>query len=156
MEDICALPLRERDPYTWTALDMMEHLAMARATGDMRLAEDCRLGLKSLHTSSETGRFTIAVGFDGVLCVDAWPRIGDAKRDIISYLKTLRESYGVRLILFTPRTGELYMEAREWCHSQGLRFDAYNENLPAFFERYGDGSRRIYADEQWDNHAVRI
>lgn len=43
------------------------------------------------------------------------------------------------------------MDAIEWCHGYGLKFDAINENLPEIIEYYGGESRKIFADVYIDD-----
>ena len=42
----------------------------------------------------------IAVDFDGCLCENAWPDIGEAKQDVIDAL-LLRQKSGAKIILWT-------------------------------------------------------
>lgn len=97
-------------------------------------------------------RRVIAVDFDGVLCEDKWPEIGPEKKDIIELAK-YRKQAGAALILWTCRCGEQLDEAVAWCRERGLEFDAVNENLPERVAFYGTESRKISADEYWDDKA---
>ena len=54
-----------------------------------------------------------AVDFDGTLCENAWPNIGEPKSDVIYMLKKLRKE-GSKLILWTCREGVLLDEAVMW------------------------------------------
>ena len=100
----------------------------------------------------ESMRKIIAVDFDGVLCEDQWPQIGPEKNDIIELAK-YRKQAGAALILWTCRCGEQLDEAVAWCRERGLEFDAVNENLPERVAFYGTESRKISADEYWDDKA---
>lgn len=95
----------------------------------------------------------VAVDFDGTLCDDEWPEIGDAHESLIWYLRC-RQAKGDKIILWTCRTGERLKEAVEWCSLYGLIFDAINENLPEVIEYCGGDSRKIYADEYIDDKMV--
>lgn len=44
----------------------------------------------------------IAVDFDGTLCENQWPEIGEPKKEVITYLKE-RQTAGDKLILWTCR-----------------------------------------------------
>ena len=99
----------------------------------------------------ETQRI-IAVDFDGTLCENKWPEIGPANRDLIYYL-TDAQKRGAKLILWTCRVGERLDKAIEWCILNGLVFDTINENLPEVIERFGEDTRKIYADEYIDDRA---
>lgn len=97
-------------------------------------------------------RRVIAVDFDGVLCEDKWPEIGPEKKDIVELAK-YRKQTGAALIIWTCRCGERLDEAVAWCRDRGLEFDAVNENLPERIAFYGSESRKISADEYWDDKA---
>lgn len=97
-------------------------------------------------------RRVIAIDFDGVLCRDAWPQIGEPDLEIIEEA-IFEQKQGAALILWTCRCGELLDEAVAWCRERGLEFDAVNENLPERVAVYGSESRKISADEYWDDRA---
>lgn len=92
----------------------------------------------------------IAVDFDGTLCENKWPEIGEANEDLILYLRNL-QSTGMKIVLWTCRVGERLNEAIRWCHAQGLVFDAVNENVPEVLQWMGGDSRKIYADVYIDD-----
>jgi len=95
----------------------------------------------------------IAVDFDGCLCENAWPDIGEAKQDVIDAL-LLRQKVGAKIILWTCRVGERLDAAVRWCADHGITFDAINENLPVNIVAFGNDCRKVYADEYWDDKAV--
>ena len=97
----------------------------------------------------------IAVDFDGCLCTNAWPDIGQPNRQLIRMLKTARAK-GNKIILWTCREGKLLQDAVKWCERQGLRFDALNENLPEMKALYGNNCRKIGADVYIDDKAMRV
>ena len=86
-----------------------------------------------------------AVDFDGTLCANAWPDIGEPNIAFIRHFRELREQ-GHKLILWTCREGEALQRAIDWCADYGLGFDAHNENLPELTELYGNDCRKIGAD----------
>lgn len=98
---------------------------------------------------------TIAVDFDGTLCENKYPSIGSAKWDVIVALKDEQRN-GAKLILWTCRQGEYLDKAVSWCYGNGLIFDAINDNLPEHIESYGCNSRKVCADEYWEDRAVKI
>jgi hypothetical protein len=96
----------------------------------------------------------IAIDFDGTLCENAWPEIGKPIWKTISKAKKRRKK-GDKLILWTCREGKELQEAIDWCAKWNLKFDAVNENLPESLSLYGGReSRKIGADEYWDDKAV--
>lgn len=92
----------------------------------------------------------IAVDFDGTLCENKYPEIGEPNKELIDYLKKRQEN-GERLILWTARNEEQTQQAVKWCKEQGLIFDAVNENLPEIIEAFGGDSRKIFANEYIDD-----
>ena len=91
-----------------------------------------------------------AVDFDGTLCDDAWPEIGEPHHDVIDHFKSLREQ-GHKLILWTCREGKMLSQAIGWCAYHGLYFDAHNANLSERITEYGRDCRKISADYYCDD-----
>ena len=98
---------------------------------------------------------TIAVDFDGCLCENKWPDIGEANQPIINELAR-RQAEGDKLILWTCREGKMLSAAILWALNHGLRFDAINDNLPEHQKQYGNNCRKVYADEYWDDKSVIV
>lgn len=94
----------------------------------------------------------VAVDFDGTLCNDRYPEIGEPNRKLITALNNWKKQ-NCQLILWTCRCGERLMEAIEWCSAHGLEFDAVNANVPEIIEKYGTDSRKIYADLYLDDRS---
>lgn len=94
----------------------------------------------------------IAVDFDGTLCSNKWPEIGEPEELLLGTLRQ-HQDHGSKIILWTCRTGKLLDDAVKWCEEQGLIFDAINENLPEIIEQMGGDSRKIYADVYIDDKA---
>lgn len=100
------------------------------------------------------GNEIIAVDFDGTLCTNEYPEIGEPNVKLIAYL-IRRGVMGDRLILWSCRVDEKLQEAVKWCKAHGLEFDAVNENLPELIEAFGNDTRKIYADIYLDDRALR-
>ena len=98
----------------------------------------------------------IAVDFDGCLCRNAWPEIGEPNNVIIDLLINWRRDGYAKVILWTCREGQRLDEAVAWCKAHGLEFDAVNANLPEMNAFYGNDSRKIGADQYWDDKAVKV
>jgi hypothetical protein len=91
----------------------------------------------------------IAVDFDGTIVEHEYPKIGKEKLFAFRTLKEL-EKKGVRLILWTFRTGKELDEAVEYCRENGIEFYAVNKNYPE--ETFDDTvSRKIDADIYLDD-----
>jgi len=103
---------------------------------------------------------TIAVDFDGTLCKDEFPGIGEPNNDLIDLLKNFQKA-GVKLILWTLRedneiSGKILTQAVEWCESKGLHFDAVNENVMPEVQKtsWGWSPRKVAADMYIDDRSA--
>lgn len=100
----------------------------------------------------------VAVDFDGTLCKDAFPEIGEPQAAVIEYVKQLAAE-GSKIILHTAREDgnrPLLSEAVVFCGRQGIPLYAVNENpgnpYPA---QYGTpAGRKVYADLYIDDKAL--
>ena len=106
------------------------------------------LNVKTLHNK------VIAVDFDGCLCKNDYPDIGEANTEVIDEL--LQEyRNGAKLILWTCRAGDYLQKAEDWCRDHNIIFEAVNMNIPEHIERFGGDTRKVYADEYWDDRAIK-
>lgn len=96
---------------------------------------------------------TFAVDFDGTLCENNWPEIGEPYHDMINWIKELRQM-GHKVILWTCRDRMPLVEAVTWCAENGLFFDAINDNLEEHIKQFGSNSRKICADYYIDDRSV--
>lgn len=94
----------------------------------------------------------IAVDFDGTICDSRYPGLGPPNMDVIRRLKDEQKN-GAKLILWTSRSGDALKMAVDFCDCYGLRFDAVNDNLPESVALWGSNSRKVWADEYWDDKA---
>lgn len=93
----------------------------------------------------------IAVDFDGTLCENKWPEIGEPNKEVISYLKEQKEA-GTKIILWTCRTGKLLDAAVLWCDKyHQLQFDMVNRNIQEAVKEFGEDTRKVFADEYIDD-----
>lgn len=97
----------------------------------------------------------IACDFDGTLCENIFPKIGNPKIDIIEKLKQEQKN-GSKIILWTCRENELLKSAVIWCEEQGLIFDAINDNLEEIKQYMSHNTRKVYATEYWDDKSISI
>lgn len=93
----------------------------------------------------------IAVDFDGTLCANVWPEIGEPNKALIDFLKSRRKS-GDALILWTMREDEYLQKAVKWCEHFGLYFDAVNDNAQSLKDAWQNNPRKVYADWYIDDH----
>jgi hypothetical protein len=97
----------------------------------------------------------IAVDFDGTIVHNAYPEIGEPKPEVIAALLE-EQRRGAKLILWTCRRDKLLTEAVYWCKAHGLTFAAVNEGLSETEALYGGETRKVFADEYWDDRAVKV
>ena len=96
-----------------------------------------------------------AVDFDNTLAVTRFPEIVGPKAKVVAAVKMLKAN-GHKIILWTSRAGKDLKDAVEWCTEQGIIFDAVNEPLPEQMERWGNDTRKVYADFYIDDKAMTI
>ncbi len=72
--------------------------------------------------------YIIATDFDGTICENKYPEIGEPRNNTILYLKE-KQKNGAKIVLWTCRVDELLDAAVKWCRNKGLIFDAVNEKF---------------------------
>ena len=107
--------------------------------------------MKLFKNVSDEEMRTIAVDFDGTLCVrEKFPEIGSPRMDLINYLIGLRGN-GKKVILWSCREGADLTAAVEWCRERGLEFDAINDNFSS--QRLKGNPRKVVADLYIDDRS---
>ena len=97
----------------------------------------------------------IAVDFDKTISLGDWPDVGPVNKPVMDELLR-RKKQGDKVILWSCRNGDELSAAVAWCKLYGLEFDAVNENLPEVLAAWNYiDTRKIYADEYWDDKAFR-
>lgn len=96
-----------------------------------------------------------AIDFDNTLAVTRFPEIIGPNKKMIAFTKAV-QAQGHKIILWTSRAGEDLENAVVWCHEQGIQFDAVNEPLPEQIKRWGNDTRKIYADFYIDDRNMTI
>lgn len=97
----------------------------------------------------------IAVDFDGTLCENKYPEIGEPNMELIDFLMNCQLN-GDKVILWTCRNEEQTKAAVDWCSEKGLVFDAVNENLPEIITEFGEDTRKIFANVYIDDRNVSL
>lgn len=92
----------------------------------------------------------IAVDFDNTLFETDYPYIVRPILPVIEMAKA-RQEKGDKLILWTCREGAQLDAAVEACRTEGLEFDAVNDNLQEEKAKWGNNPRKVAADEYWDD-----
>ena len=96
----------------------------------------------------------IAVDFDGTLCENAWPGIGDPNIPLLDFLKA-EQAQGSVIILWTMREGALLDEALRWLRNMDLVPDVVNDNAPVMKGVYGNNPRKVFANVYIDDHNAK-
>lgn len=107
------------------------------------------------HALRADGRRTIiACDFDGTLCQSNYPVILAPNEPLLCAVRMM-QAMGYAFILWTCREQDVLDEALDWLRTQGIVFEAVNDNCRAVLEMFdGYNSRKIFADEYWDDKAV--
>lgn len=92
----------------------------------------------------------IAIDFDGTLCQDAYPGIGDLMPGAYDAMQELHAA-GHYLIIWTCRCGQQLCDAVNWLIELGIPFDRINDHCPANVEQYGAGGKKVFADVYIDD-----
>lgn len=98
--------------------------------------------------------YIIAVDFDGTLVEDKFPHIGSVKEYTWNLMTKAREQ-GAKLILWTCRDGKNLQDAVDFCKKKGFVFDAVNTNAEETKDMFNNDTRKVYANEYWDDKARR-
>lgn len=97
--------------------------------------------------------YIIAVDFDGTLVTDEFPEIGQPIKYTWDRLWQAK-SAGAKIILWTSRDNEHLQKAIDFCALRGFEFDAVNDNLPECKKMFSNDTRKVYANEYWDDKAI--
>ena len=96
-----------------------------------------------------------AIDFDNTLAYTRFPEIIGPNKKMVAFTRALK-AQGHKIILWTSRAGEDLTAAVEWSKRQGIIFDAVNEPLPEQIKRWGNDTRKIYADFYIDDKAMNV
>ena len=94
-----------------------------------------------------------AVDFDKTMnLAGKYPELGEPNTQLINYL-IRRRAAGDKVILWTCREGKLLEDAVRYCRKYGLEFDAVNDNIQENKDRWGNNTRKVFADYYVDDKA---
>lgn len=94
-----------------------------------------------------------AIDFDGTICREAFPDIGEPIPEAVWGIRELKR-LGHTIILWTCRGGERLQEALRWLDMLGVPIDYANENDPGQNELYGNDSRKVGAFRYVDDKSA--
>ena len=97
--------------------------------------------------------YIIAVDFDGTLVEDKFPEIGEPIEKNWELMRKAQYG-GAKIILWTSRDNDRLKAAVEFCTERGFHFDAINDNLDECKVLFNNDTRKVYANEYWDDKAV--
>lgn len=92
----------------------------------------------------------IGIDFDGTCVTHAYPALGEPLDGCLEVLTKLQDA-GHKLILYTMRSGERLVEAREYLEDNGIKLWAVNEN-PS--QKYWTESPKIFCNIYIDDAAL--
>lgn len=96
----------------------------------------------------------IAIDFDGTLVKNKFPEIGEINPNV--WGAALRaKAAGIKIILWTSRTGDVLNKAVQFCTDHGLTFDAINDNIPEV-KALGWDARKVFATLYIDDRSGTI
>lgn len=108
----------------------------------------------SLKKSLIEGELIIAIDFDGTITNNPDIIEGDLqiREDCARVLNKLHED-GVRLILWTCRTGHWLTQAKEFLVKENLIgvFEVINDHISEVYDKYSETSRKVGADIYFDD-----
>lgn len=93
----------------------------------------------------------IAIDFDGTLVKNKYPEIGEINPHVWSAALRAKAD-GIKLILWTSRTGKSLDDAVKFCTNRGLTFDAINDNIDEV-KALGWDARKVFATMYIDDRS---
>lgn len=96
-----------------------------------------------------------AIDFDGTLCENVFPEIGEPIEYVIEFVKK-RKEIGDTIILYTCRVDDRLAEAVQFCKEHGLEFDHVNENAKETLDLFGTDCRKIFAHRYLDDRNIKL
>lgn len=100
--------------------------------------------------------YIIACDFDGTLVEDKYPAIGEPNIAVIELVREA-QAKGCKVILWSCRDGRILSEAVTYMQCvHSIVFDAVNENIVETKTMFQNDTRKVYANEYWDDKAVII
>lgn len=92
----------------------------------------------------------LAVDFDGTLVENKFPEIGEIREPMFTAVRAYQDA-GWRIILWTCRTGDMLLDAVDFCRENGLVPDEVNRNIPEVQAVYGGDTRKVFANMYIDD-----
>lgn len=95
----------------------------------------------------------LAIDFDGTICVEDFPDVGEMKEGADVYINKLYDE-GHHIVINTCRSGIHEGAAETFLRKNKIRFHYINSNMPYLIEQYGQDCRKISADIYVDDKCL--
>jgi uncharacterized HAD superfamily protein len=95
----------------------------------------------------------IVIDFDGTIVEDAYPNIGELKKDAKAVIRKLFAK-GHSIVINTCRQGYYEGKVEEFLVIKNIPFNYINCNLPSDIEKFGCDCRKISGDVYIDDKQV--
>ncbi len=93
----------------------------------------------------------LALDFDGTICEHDYPNIG-AERELAIYVIKCLLQHGHEVIIWTCRTGNREMEAKDWLNQRGVFPTTINKNtVNNLCMFHGVDNRKVFANMYVDD-----
>lgn len=103
-------------------------------------------GIRNIINASGLKYYFRAVDFDGTICDNNFPEIGEPKSEMIDKIRMWWANLYNMIIIWTCRSGDYEAQMKAWLIENDVPFDYINENPVIDY-----GSRKIFAHEYWDD-----
>lgn len=100
-------------------------------------------------------RLWLAVDFDGTIVTEGFPKIGEIKQKTVDFLKLAKEK-GHNIIIWTARSGQYEVDAKNFLIENNIPFDYINENPEDPFHQRGEQGRKLFANFYIDDRAIHV
>lgn len=100
-----------------------------------------------------TRPWVLAIDFDGTICDESFPEIGNLKPNADKYINRLHDE-GFHIVINTCRSGRYEGMAHQFLKELGVRYHFMNCNMPYMIDEYGQDCRKISADIYIDNKSL--
>lgn len=90
-------------------------------------------------------KLILAIDFDGTVTEEAFPAIGKLRPGAKMWINQLYAD-GHYIIIWTCRNGKRRLEAEHFLVESGINFHKINDHAPRVLLRYGDDTRKVFAD----------
>jgi len=99
----------------------------------------------------------LGVDFDGTICGVGYPEIGRERKGAKEFINKLYDE-GYIIVINTCRSDDgeypAAQMARDFLRIRGIKYHAFNENMPHLIEYYGCDTRKISADVYIDDKCL--